>query len=210
MYDHRSPYPNELTHYGVIGMKWGVRRYQNADGTLTEAGKQQYSRKEVRADNKVAFEKGKAATVYSRAADIAEKGVRRATERSDKHPESARLLKKQEIAENTAIRLREEADKALKDAEDHVKQLKEKYGEEHVSDLNYDKNGRINERVISGKDWLYSAGVSAGFSSFGLVALPALGGPAFALVSMPKTAQEQARDVYNMTYQSERRDYNKR
>lgn len=31
-----------LRHYGVIGMKWGVRRYQNADGTLTEAGKMRY------------------------------------------------------------------------------------------------------------------------------------------------------------------------
>ncbi len=29
-----------LAHYGVKGMKWGVRRYQNEDGTLTTAGKQ--------------------------------------------------------------------------------------------------------------------------------------------------------------------------
>ena len=35
---------NKLVHSGVLGMKWGIRLYQNKDGTLTEAGKQHYSR----------------------------------------------------------------------------------------------------------------------------------------------------------------------
>ena len=33
---------NELRHHGVKGMKWGVRRYQNYDGTLTTAGRRRY------------------------------------------------------------------------------------------------------------------------------------------------------------------------
>jgi predicted GNAT family acetyltransferase len=37
---------NELTHYGILGMKWGIRRFQNKDGTLTPAGEKRYGNKE--------------------------------------------------------------------------------------------------------------------------------------------------------------------
>ena len=33
----------ELYHYGVKGMRWGVRRYQNKDGSLTNAGRKHRS-----------------------------------------------------------------------------------------------------------------------------------------------------------------------
>lgn len=34
---------NMFAHYGIRGMKWGVRRYQNKDGSLTPAGRKRYS-----------------------------------------------------------------------------------------------------------------------------------------------------------------------
>jgi len=36
------PITDELYHHGITGQKWGVRRYQNSDGTLTSAGKARY------------------------------------------------------------------------------------------------------------------------------------------------------------------------
>ena len=60
---------NELYHHGVLGMKWGVRRYQNADGSLTAKGKKKY----LRNDGFVKSTMGSVANVYSDAGDAARK-----------------------------------------------------------------------------------------------------------------------------------------
>lgn len=41
---------SELYHQGIKGMKWGIRRYQNEDGSLTEAGKERYRRREKKTE----------------------------------------------------------------------------------------------------------------------------------------------------------------
>ena len=52
---------NELQHWGIKGMKWGVRRYQNSDGTLTAAGKKRYNKElaKLREEKKVLENKRK-------------------------------------------------------------------------------------------------------------------------------------------------------
>lgn len=44
LYSYEQPgYNTSLYHHGIQGQKWGVRRYRNEDGTVTEEGKRHYS-----------------------------------------------------------------------------------------------------------------------------------------------------------------------
>ena len=47
----------ELYHHGIKGQKWGVRRFQNADGSLTKAGELRYETKSARKEYSKAFDR---------------------------------------------------------------------------------------------------------------------------------------------------------
>ena len=47
----------ELYHHGIKGQKWGVRRFQNKDGSLTPAGKKRYDEYGMRYGIKAEYDK---------------------------------------------------------------------------------------------------------------------------------------------------------
>lgn len=47
---------NYLAHHGIRGQKWGVRRFQNDDGSLTSAGRKRYGLGDVIRDRKILFD----------------------------------------------------------------------------------------------------------------------------------------------------------
>ena len=69
---------NELCHFGIKGMKWGVRRYQNEDGTLTPEGKRRISKKYAKYSKAAYAEVNTTANYvkgYNRAADRMNNGL---------------------------------------------------------------------------------------------------------------------------------------
>lgn len=82
-----------LRHSGIIGMKWGVRRYQNKDGSLTELGRYRYAR-----DKEENSHKKKDKQVPTDTPDV-NRWVREDNERATK------VVKNTEQATNAAQRL---------------------------------------------------------------------------------------------------------
>ena len=79
-------YTTELWHHGIMGMKWGIRRYQNPDGSLTIAGKIRYGNK----NRLEASVNKKAAKLQRKYNDLTGKSIRQNNAAKDKTKEEAR------------------------------------------------------------------------------------------------------------------------
>ena len=177
----------DLCHYGIKGQKWGIRRYQNPDGSLTSEGKQRM-KAEYKADNKKAFELGKKATITGRA-------LEKSAKRLNKYPND-------ELEKTVNKRLKQEHSKNVAEMKKHYNELVKKYGKEAIRDIAYDRKGRLNERVVTGKEFAVATLIS-----LSTLPLAALGSPV-GVIAFPKNANDRGRDYYVNTLVDERKKRN--
>lgn len=197
----------EIYHYGVKGMKCGVRRYQNADGTLTSAGRKK-ARQEYKADNKMAFELGRDATVSGHATARSMKRTikleNKLEKRYEKDPEGTSfrtksLRRKWDASSKTTAQLAEQYMTNKSKAEQHCKSLIDKYGKEAVSSIKYTDvklpNGKyspskfktMNEKTNNLNDY-----ARAGVQTMASIGFSTVFGLPVTMIFSPRTTGEKA------------------
>lgn len=133
-----SQSPSELYHFGVSGMKWGVRRYQNEDGSLTDAGRKHYNRtysrnvKALKRKQQKITKLGYKSDKYQLKSDKAfEKSYRTVSEkRSDKLKGKGYKFKRKSSRYNF------KATKTVKRGERYYKKMSKKYASMPLSTFN--------------------------------------------------------------------------
>lgn len=121
---------NALNHHGVLGMKWGVRRFQNKDGSLTAAGKKRRGIVQTVKDHNTKQRKKK----QLEKARVAKAEKKAAAEQRAKDLEKGKIPVKKMTDDEVKARIaRLELEKKLRDLESETSQVAVSKGKRFVN-----------------------------------------------------------------------------
>ena len=123
---------DELYHHGILGMKWGVRRYQNKDGSLTSAGVRHLANQEARAEIKKIKASAKADAVRIAAQGRADAKVAKAAAKAQAKLDAAEQKANAKIAKT----VEKVQAKSNKKAESNTKSIKDMTNDEIQAKIN--------------------------------------------------------------------------
>jgi len=115
--------PYDLQHHGILGQKWGIRRFQNKDGSLTQAGKARYdteTEEEHKARKDKALKSGNASDVMEFKKELTDQELRNVLNRINMEHQ----LSKYAFEESKANKVSTKFDKAIGDIEHAAAQVK--------------------------------------------------------------------------------------
>lgn len=139
--EFRVAYPNELYHYGILGQKWGVRRYQRPDGTLTKAGEKRYHKRLV---EKAVIIGGQAKLANARAKN-AKKRYDKMAKRVQTKPTDKNLQKTKErkrvydALQKEANEWNKLTDKTIREAKNNATKVMKTYGDVKLKKIPADR-----------------------------------------------------------------------
>lgn len=158
----RTGDPDSLTHYGIFGQKWGIRRFQNKDGTRTPAGKARERASDFKKSASAGWQKVK------RAASSGWRKVKKAGETEiDKLrvKAAARKERKKKVSEMSDEDLNRRISRLQKERQykelmrevnpgklDGAKKVMKDFGNNLVSSVSKKTVDRITDKIFAPKD----------------------------------------------------------